>query len=38
VPIDIEPRSRPSVEALIGTNPNAWDIARWFAHLTATGE
>jgi hypothetical protein len=35
VPIDIDERSRPSVEALIGTNPNAWDIARWFAHLAS---
>jgi hypothetical protein len=35
VPLDIDGANRSSVEALIASHPNAWDIARWFAHSTA---
>jgi hypothetical protein len=31
VPIEIDGTNRSSVEALIGTDPDAWDIARWFS-------
>jgi tetratricopeptide (TPR) repeat protein len=34
VPITVEARNRSSAEALIATNPNAWDIARWFVQLS----